>query len=265
LLPAWQDRELSSISRSDVRELVERIEGEVAPSRALAMAKTLFRYALSRDWLDASPAEAIPTPKPDAPRDRYLHMEEVRRVYTGADLLGYPFGGFIKMLLLTGQRRTEVASMRWDQLDLEAASWILSSEQTKSARQHLAPLSELAVELLRSTPRLGAYVWSSDGETHVKGFSKAKAALDRYLSSSPAGEMKPWRLHDLRRTVATHMVRLGATEVIVGRVLNHAARGVTARTYALHSYEPEKRSALELWSREILRAVGSERMSAADA
>lgn len=265
LLPAWRDRELSAISRTDVRELIERIEGEVAPSRALAMAKTLFRYALSRDWLDASPAEAIPSPKNDVPRDRFLQMDEVRRVFTGADLLGYPFGGFIKMLLLTGQRRTEVASMRWDQLDFDSSNWVLSSEETKSARQHLVPLSEVAVDLLRSTPRLGVYVWSTDGRTHVKGFSKAKAALDRYLASSPSCELKPWRLHDLRRTVATHMVRLGVSEVIVGRVLNHAARGVTARTYALHSYEPEKRLAMELWSREIKRAVGSEPTSAADA
>ncbi|QIK78641.1 tyrosine-type recombinase/integrase [Sphingomonas piscis] len=255
LLPVWKDRELSSIRRSDVRDLVDGIEGEVAPGRALAMAKTLFRYALTRDWIDASPADGIPAPRADTPRDRFLRMDEVHRVYIAADLLGYPFAGFIKMLLLTGQRRTEVAAMRWDQIDLDTSSWILSREETKSARQHLVPLSQLAREVLRATPRLGPYVWTSDGQTHVKGFSKAKAALDRFLASENAGDIKPWRLHDLRRSVATHLVRLGTSEVVVGRILNHAARGVTARTYALHSYEPEKRKALEQWSAEILRLL----------
>lgn len=250
VLPKWRDRDIASIRRADVRDLIDGIEGQVAPGRALAIIRTLFRYAMGRDWVEASPAEAIPNPSKDTPRDRYLDMKEVTAVYKVADLLGYPFTGFIKMMILTAQRRTEVASMKWADIDLDAGTWVLSSEDNKSARAHLVPLSPQAVELLKATPQFGPYVWSSDGETHIKGYSKAKQRIDAFLLSGGL-DLKPWRLHDLRRTVATHMVRLGVSEKVVGRVLNHAPQGVTARTYALHSYDAEKRTALHGWADQL--------------
>ena len=254
VLPKWRDTDLANIRRADVRDLIDGIDGIVAPGRALAIIRTLFRYAMARDWVETSPAEAIPNPSADTPRDRYLDMKEVAKVYRATDLLGYPFTGFLKLLMLTGQRRTEVASMRWADIDLDAGTWVLASEDTKSARAHLVPLSPQAVLLLKATPQFGPYVWSSDGETHVKGYSKAKQKLDTLLASSGT-ELKSWRLHDLRRTAATHMVRLGVSELVVGRVLNHAPQGVTARTYALHSYEAEKRNALVSWANEIDRSL----------
>jgi integrase len=254
VLPAWRDRELDSIRRSDVRDLIDGIPGDVAPNRALTIIRTLFRYAMSRDWIEASPAEAIAKPKSEAPRDRFLDMEEVRWVYSTADMLGYPLAGYLKMLFLTGQRRTEVGMMRWEDLDLDAGTWTLKSAKTKSARAHLVPLSPQAVEILRATPHLGTYVWTTDGRTYLSGYTHVKARLDGLLAAQGA-KLKAWRLHDIRRSVATHMVRLGVTETIVGRVLNHAPQGVTARTYALHSYEPEKRNAMTRWAAEIDRVV----------
>lgn len=250
VLPKWRDTDLASIRRADVRDLIDGIDGIVAPGRALTIIRTLFRYAMGRDWVDASPAEAIPNPSRDIPRDRYLDMKEVGAVYQAADMLGYPFAGFLKLLILTGQRRTEVASMRWADLDLDAGTWVLQSEDTKSARAHLVPLSPLAIQLLQAAPQFGPFVWSSDGDTHIKCFSQGKKKLDTLLVAKGV-ELKPWRLHDLRRTAATHMVRLGVSELVVGRVLNHAPQGVTARTYALHSYEAEKRQALTVWANEI--------------
>lgn len=256
VLPKWRHKELASIRRADVRDLIDGIDGIVAPGRALAIIRTLFRCAMARDWIDASPAEAIPNPSRDIPRDRFLDMNEVKRVYGASDLLGYPFTGFIKLMILTGQRRTEVASMQWADIDLSSGSWVLSSDDTKSARAHLVPLSPQTINVLKATPHFSKYVWSSDGETHIKGYSQAKKKLDALVASSGAA-LKPWRLHDLRRTAATHMVRLGMTESIVGRVLNHAPQGVTAKTYALHSYEPEKRHALTMWANEIDRVLAA--------
>ena len=250
VLPKWRNTDLASIRRSDVRELIDGIDGIVAPGRVLTIIRTLFRYAMGRDWIEASPAEAIPNPSVDVPRDRYLDMKEVRAVYQAADMMGYPFAGFLKMLILTGQRRTEAASMRWADIDLDAGTWVLSSADTKSARAHLIPLAPQAVDLLKAAPQFGPYVWSSDGETHIKCYSQGKKKLDVLLAAKDI-ELKPWRLHDLRRTAATHMVRLGVAELVVGRVLNHAPQGVTARTYALHSYEEEKRSALSKWASEL--------------
>jgi hypothetical protein len=137
VLPKWRNTDLASIRRTDVRDLIDGIEGKVAPGRALAIIRTLFRYAMGRDWIEASPAEAIPNPSSDTARDRFLDMKEVSAVYRVADLLGYPFTGFIKMMILTAQRRTEVASMKWADIDLEAGTWVLTSEDTKSARAHL--------------------------------------------------------------------------------------------------------------------------------
>lgn len=113
VLPRWRDRDIAQIRRTEVRELVEAVEGKVAANRVLTLIKTVFRFGLSRDWIEASPAEAIEKPRQEAPRDRFLDIAEARRVYKAADLLGYPFGGFIKLLLLTAQRRSEVAGMRW--------------------------------------------------------------------------------------------------------------------------------------------------------
>ena len=254
VLPKWRNTDLASIRRSDVRDLIDGIDGIVAPGRALTIIRTLFRYAMGRDWVDASPAEAIPNPSADIPRDRYLDMDEVAHVYRAADLMGYPFAGFLKVLVLTGQRRTEVASMRWADIDLDAGTWVLASEDTKSARAHLVPLSPQVIELLKATPQFGPFVWSSDGETHIKCYSQGKKKLDTLLVAKGT-TLRPWRLHDLRRTAATHMVRLGVAELVVGRLLNHAPQGVTAKIYALHSYEAEKRQAFNMWGDEIDRMV----------
>jgi integrase len=254
VLPAWRERKIGDIRRADVRDLVEGIEGDVLPNRVLTIIKTVFRFAVARDWLEASPAEGIAKPNAEAERDRVLDMAELKRVWDAAGLIGFPFGQFVRMLALTGQRRTEVAAMRWADVDLEAATWTLGKADTKSDRKHLVPLSPPAVELLKTLPRFDGHVFTTDGETHISGFAKGKTRLDAFIAAS-GDPIEPWTLHDLRRSAATHMVRLGVLEEVVGRVLNHAPKGVTAKVYALHTYAPEKRSALDRWAAELMRAV----------
>lgn len=255
--PAWSETKLRTIKRGDVRALIEGLEGEVLPNRVLALVKTIFRYALSRDWIEASPAEAMEKPASESERDRTLDMGEVARIWNAAKLLGYPYGPFVRLLLLTGQRRSEVANMRWDGVDLPGATWAFSANEAKSKRGQLVPLSPMAKAIIEGLPRFGPYVFSTNGETPISGFAKAKSRLDNYL----AGQGHPiddWRLHDLRRTAATHMVRLGVTEHLVGRVLNHAVQGVTGKVYALHSYAPEKRAALDAWAAAVEQALASD-------
>ncbi len=254
VLPKWRDKKIADIRRADVRDLLDGIEGDVLPNRVLTLVKTIFRFALSRDWIDASPIEGIAKPKAESERDRVLSMEELTAVWKAASLLGFPFGHYLWTLALTAQRRTEVASMRWVDVDLNAATWIISAKDTKSDRAHLVPLSAPVVALLKDLPRLGAFVFTHDGETHVSGFAKAKSRVDSFIAAA-GFKLEPWTLHDLRRTAATHMVRLGVLEEVVGRVLNHAPKGVTAKVYALHSYAPEKRSALDRWAAEVMRAI----------
>ena len=181
VLPKWRDRKIAEIKRADVRDLIEGIEGDVLPNRVLTVVRTVFRFALSRDWLDASPAEGIAKPKDETERDRFLEMGEAKRVWDATALLGYPFGPYVRALMLTGQRRTEVAGMRWQDVDLDAATWILKAADTKGERAHLVPLSQPMVEMLKALPRLGDFVFTTDGETHISGFAKGKARLDAFL------------------------------------------------------------------------------------
>lgn len=256
--PAWKDRRIVEIKRRDVRELIDGLEGKVLPNRILALVRVIFRWALSRDMIEASPVDGLEKPKEETQRDRWLTMPEVKRIWNAAPLLGYPFGPFVKVLLMTAQRRGEVAGMRWADIDLDAGTWTLSAADTKAERAHLVPLSAPVVAILKDLPRFGEFAFTTTGKTPVSGFAKAKGQLDAYLTSR-GEEIAPWRLHDLRRTAATHLVRLGISETIVGRVLNHAPQGVTAQVYALHSYAAEKRHALDAWAAEIDRAVNGDR------
>lgn len=254
VFPAWRDRKIVDIRRADVRDLLERLEGAVLPNRVLSLVKTIFRFALSRDWIDVSPAEGIRKPQVEQERDRVLTMADMAQIWNAAELLGYPFGPYIRLLALTAQRRTEVAGMRWADLDLSTATWTIPAADTKGERRHHVPLSAVAVEILAALPRLGVFVFTTDGRTHMTNYAKLKAKLDAFITAT-GGAVDAWRLHDLRRSAATHMVRLSVREEVVGRVLNHAVKGVTARVYALHTYAPEKRRALDLWAEEIERAT----------
>ena len=185
-------------------------------------------------------------------------MGEVARVWNAGGLLGYPEGHWVRILLLTAQRGGEVTAMKWTDLDLEAATWTIPAANAKADRANLVPLSPLAVEVIRSMPDLGDYVFTTTGDKPINAFAKAKTTLDKFIAGK-ADPLPAWRFHDLRRTAATHMVRLGIAETVVSRVLNHAVQGVTAQVYALHTYAPEKRHALDLWASEVDRAVNGER------
>ncbi|MBA4308500.1 MAG: hypothetical protein C0429_17370 [Sphingopyxis sp.] len=253
--PKWADKKIADIRRPDVRDLIERIEGFVLPNRVLATIKPIFGFAVSRDWIDASPADRVEKPKKEEARDRFLSIEEIARVWHASDLLGYPFGQYVKVLLLTGQRRTSVASMRWESLDLAAGTWTMRASETKSKRAHLVPLSPLVLDILNTLPRMGPFVFSTDGKTHISNFTKVKSKLDTFILADDKGEMAGWRFHDLRRSTASLLQRLGVPLEVIGKVLDHASQGVTAKVYALYKYEPEKRNALDRWAAEVDRVV----------
>lgn len=257
--PAWADRKLIDIKRADVRELIRGLEGEVLPNRVLATVKSIFKHAVKQDWLEHSPADHVDKPKSEAARERVLAMDEIARVWNAAGLLGYPTGPWVRVLMLTGQRRSEVAGMRWADLDLEEGTWTLTAAQTKGSRASLVPLSPAALAIIKDMPRVGEYVFATTANSPLGGFARPKAQIDKWLDSKGEGLAEAWRFHDLRRSAATHMVRLGIPELVVSRVLNHAVQGVTGKHYALHSYAAEKRHALDVWAAEIDRAVTGER------
>ncbi len=218
--------------------------GPVAAENVLKVLRAMYNWGLDHDLVETNPAlRAKPPVRPKA-RDRVLSDDEVKAIWLAAGALGYPFGHWTRLLLATGQRRSEVAAMTWDEIDGDV--WTLPRERTKAARAHVVPLAPIAANILSECPRQsGPYVFSTTaGAGHIRGFSKAKIELDA------AACLTDWRYHDLRRTAATGMAALGVVEDIIGRVLNHAPRGVTAR-YNRYTYIEEKRVALAAWGERL--------------
>lgn len=253
VIPMWGRRPIREITRADMVELLDRAEdrhGFYTANRVLAAVRKLFNWALlERGKLDTTPIVPGMSRGKEVKRERTLDDDEIKALWD-ADL-GYPFGPFIRLLLVTGQRRAEVARMRWQDLDLAARVWTLPPEMTKAARTHEVPLSELALEILGAVPRFsGPCVFSTTGgEKPISGFSPAKKRAD--LFSGVTG----WRIHDIRRSVGTGMARLKVPKEIRGRVLNHAQKRDVTDTYDTYEYLAEKRSALDTWGQKLTSII----------
>lgn len=258
VVPIWGERPISSITLYDSIELIEDIADSNGPYTAnyvRANLRKLYSWACRRGLAETNPVIDVERPisLKKSERDRVLTHEELQAIWKACCELGYPFGLFTQLLLLTAQRRTEVSTISNSDLDFREKVWHLNRESTKANRAHDVPLSELALEVVRITPRFeaGDYIFSTTGGlTSIGGFSKAKAKLDELAG------VEGWRFHDLRRTVGTNMAEhLGISEFIVGRVLNHAHSSVTS-IYARASYMKEKREALDKWSQHLGEIVG---------
>ncbi len=146
--------------------------------------------------------------------------------------------------MLTGQRRDEIATVRWDHLDFDNRVWTIPREETKGDRTHEVPLSPLVLEVLTSLPRLGEFIFTTLGDRPISGYSKIKNRADKLTG------IEDWRFHDLRRTLGTGLARLGIATSTISRILNHKEGGVT-KIYNRYGYMPEKRIALETWAQKI--------------
>ena len=244
----WGTRDIASITRRDVLDLLDALVDRghpISANRALAAIRKMFGWAVERDILPSSPIVNIKAPGKEVERERVLSDDELTQLWVAADRVGGIASGFFKTLILTGQRRDEVASMRWCDIDTEARVWTLPREFTKADRIHEVPLAPLALDVLTSQPRVGTYVFSgTHGAKPLAGFSKLKARIEQ--SAGISG----WRIHDLRRTAGTGMARAGIAVSTISRVLNHKEGGVT-RIYNRYSYLDEKRHALDTWARKV--------------
>jgi integrase len=250
VLPRWRSRMVHEITRRDVFDILDRVVDGGAPiaaNRVLAAVRKFFNWCVARDIIAASPCAGVKPPTAERARDRVLSDDELRLVWQAANKFGGTFGSLVKMLALTGQRRDEVARMRWDELDFETRLWTLPPARTKNNQPHEVPLSKAALAVLQSVPRVAdsPFVLTNAGPSPASGYSKGKRRVDALL---PA-DMPPWRLHDLRRTAASGMARLGINLPVIEKVLNHASgsfAGIVG-VYQRHSFADEKRHALEAW------------------
>jgi integrase len=251
VLPRWRRRTVHEITRRDVLSVLDRvIDGgsPVAANRALTAIKTLFNWCIQRDIIAVSPAAGVRPPTAEQSRDRLLTDAELQLLWKAADQIGFPFSALVQLLALTGQRRDEVARMTWTELDLKGRTWTLPPERTKNNQAHEVPLSDAVIAILGSLPRIkgSPFVLTTNGESPASNYGKNKRRLDALLPS----DMPPWRLHDLRRTVASGLARLGVNLPVIEKVLNHSSgsfAGIVG-VYQRHSFAEEKREALDKWA-----------------
>jgi integrase len=230
----------------------------------------MLSWAVEQEDIDRSPIEGMKPPPLPPSRDRVLSDDDLALVWRGTEALGYPFGPLVRLLVLTGARREEVAAMEWSELDRAAATWSLPASRSKNAQAVENALSASAVAILDGlAERIGlngrwphkGFVFSTTGETSVSGYSRAKRRLDKVVvdlaSEDELTPPEPWRLHDLRRTLATGLQRLGVRLEVTEAVLNHVSgsRSGIVGIYQRHNWKDEKRAALEAWATHVDRVL----------
>ena len=253
----WSGKSIHEITKRDVVEVVAAIQQRGAPgaaNKALKSIKTFLRWCVGRAVLDQSPAEGVPLPTKVAARDRVLTDQELAEVILAARKMDGPYGRIVELLALTGQRREEVAGMRWDELDVARRIWTLPKSRTKNAKEHVVHLSEQSINVLMRADKRGPFVFSVLGTKPYNEFSRSKRHLDGL--SGVAG----WRLHDLRRSCVSGMARLGVAPHVADKILNHQTGTISgvAAVYQRHEFLSERRQALDLWGAhvgEILKEV----------
>lgn len=252
-------KRIDEIKRADVVKACDVIHksAPVSANRALAHLKHLMGWCVERGMIDASPIAGMKPLSKERSRERVLTDDELGALWAVCGDEGYPFGDCMKLLMLSGQRRAEVAEMRWPELDLEKRLWMLPSSRAKNGRQHTVPITDAMLEVLRKTPRFfnSDYVFTTTGKSPVSGFGRLKDRLDKAL---PEGT-EPWIIHDLRRTMSTNMAMLGVPQPVTEALLNHKTGVVSgvAAIYNVYSYADEKREALATWSEQVMKLVRS--------
>jgi integrase len=259
----WQPlraRPLDSIKRADVAALLHdliKAHGKVAAARARTSLSALYSWALREGLCDANPVVA--TNAPDAhvrSRARVLTLDELAAAWRACQ--DDDFGYIVKLLILTACRRMEVGGLRRDEVDFDAGTLIIPGERVKNGRTLMVPLAPAAIAILRSVPRREgrSFVFGQRGMA-FSGWTKSTADLRRRIAAVTGRELADFRLHDLRRSAATHMGGLGVQPHVIEQILNHQSgykRG-PAGIYNRASYEREKRAALALWAEALMAAI----------
>lgn len=265
LFPKFGERPISEVSRRELIKLFDDIadhNGPIAANRALAWTRRFFKWAVSKDYLDASPASDIAKPGEERKGTRVLSDDEIREIWAAAGSVGWPYGHFVKALLLTGRRRTSVATMRRSELDREARVWRPSGGVDNKQQPEL-PLFAALEALIDSVPSRGErdkdadYVFrSGSADVPINSFSAIKDKLDDAIAAARTGAgietpMPGWDLQrDIRRTVKTRLAELGVPKEIRDLIMGHARQGMDA-VYDHSERREEKRAALERWGRNL--------------
>jgi integrase len=269
-------RPAAEVTRADVAarlgELVET-SGPVSANRARTALSALFAWTMRQGLAEANPVAGTAKPAEERARERVLSDAELAAVWRATGGPG-DYDAIVRLLLLTGQRREEVASMAWSELDLERGLWSVPGVRTKNGRPHEVPLAGKAAAVLRGRARReGRELVFGEGAGSFSGWSQAKRRLDRRVQAAldeaaaaagrEARPMGPWRLHDLRRTAVAGMAELGVPPHVIEAIVNHISghKAGVAGIYNRATYAGEKRVALERWAEHVLAMVSGEALT----
>jgi integrase len=255
VVPTWGRRKAQDITRRDVIALLDGIVERGAPiqaNRTLACVRKMFNWAISRDLVPTNPCTMVAMPAKENRRDRVLTDAEIRQFWHGLDNARMSEGTrlALRFQLVTMQRKGEVVGAEWSDLDLENAVWTIPPEKAKNGMAHRVPLSPLALDLLdaiKVEAGKSRWLFPSPRDDMPATGSGVDHALRKNRASLDLVDVTP---HDLRRSAASHMTGLGINRLVVGKLLNHMEPGVTA-VYDRHSYDAEKRHALDAWATRL--------------
>jgi integrase len=254
---------VGSVTRALVAANLRRIadkSGPIAANRARATLSAMYGWAIGEGVCNENPVIGTNKPAQEKTRERVLTDAELVKIWQATEGNGYP--RIVRLLMLTGQRRDEIGSLRWSEIehagDPDKAQIALPGSRTKNGRPHDVPLSKSALAVLEGQPRImGRDLVFGEGEGGFSGWSKAKQALDATC------RVKDWTLHDLRRTAATGMANIGVQPHVIEAVLNHISghKSGVAGIYNRSTYAGEKRAALDVWANhlmvEVAKATGA--------
>jgi integrase len=256
VVPVIGGVQLANLHRRDINRVLDQILSRGRPieaNRVFGDVRAMLRWALARGDLDRDPIAGMDAPAPARSRDRTLSDAEIRQfwqVLPTALSRQLDCQRVLRLCLITGQRVGEVAGMRRDELDLGNRTWAPSGARTKNGQPHSVPLSDLAVGIIQQA--------AADAGERQRLFALPPVAVTRFVERAEFG-IPHWTPHDLRRTALTQMAALGVEPVVLGHVANHRSAtraGVTLAIYVKHSYDAEKRRALELWADRLAAIVG---------
>jgi integrase len=240
----WAKKDLGDITpQLIVQTLDGLLKTPVERFNAFKELRYFYRWCIGRQYLKTSPCELLRPPSAGKPRERVLSDDELVRVWQAAEQTRPPFGTIVKLLILTGQRRGEIAALRGEYVNREKETIILPASLAKNGREHVFPYEGMIGSLLQELPRMG-WLFPARGrpQNSFNGFGACKAKLDKVCGVD-------FGLHDLRRTFATRLAEIGIAPHVIERLLNHIRGQISpvAAIYNRHSYLPEMREAVSKW------------------
>jgi len=266
ILPKFRKRKLTEIVPHDIKALIADQKKRGAPiqgNKVFATLRGFFNWGRRELLLTDNPCAGLQKPETETARERVLKDDEIRYLWRACGEISFPFGPMTKLLLLTGTRREEGRGITTREINRDNRLWILPGTRTKNGREHSIHLSGAALAVFDSVSRMknpSGFLFTTNGKKPCSGFSRAKTRLDKLMTEYAAEddkELAPWVIHDLRRTVASGMARLGIALPVIERALNHISgsfAGIVG-VYQKHEFSEEKKDAFEKWAAHVTALV----------